>query len=178
MQRLKTCCGCCDLKTGTLIVGICGILFTIGGIITHTVGLENIEDESSRDHVKVMIIYSYIYSLVDFMLIYGAIKESKYFLLPWIAAVAFGLSLFSVFCLIFMFFVPGLIIGTFISAGLWYVWYCVVSFYNDLNQPRSTIVSVGGYPGITQAVFMAPSVVTYEQQPPTYAELGKTPDAV
>lgn len=26
MHRLKTCCGCCDLKTGTLIVGICGIV--------------------------------------------------------------------------------------------------------------------------------------------------------
>ncbi|KAK4887835.1 hypothetical protein RN001_004106 [Aquatica leii] len=178
MQLLNSCCGCCDLKTGTIITGICGFLFTIGGLITHTVFLEGIEEEDTKSHVRIIVIYSYVYSAVNILLLYGAVKENKHFLLPWIVYVGFGLGLCSLFCLIFMFFVPGLTAGTVISGALWYVWYCVVSLYIEMNKPTTTIVTIGGYTGIPNNSFISSSVVSYDSQSPCYANYNKSPELV
>ncbi|KAF5294987.1 hypothetical protein FQA39_LY13297 [Lamprigera yunnana] len=178
MRLLNSCCGCCDLKTGSIITGICGFLFTIAGIITQTIFLESIEDEDTANHVKILILYSYLYAVVNVLLLGGAVKENKHLLLPWIVYVGFGLGLFSLFCLIFMFFVPGLIAGTVISGALWYVWYCVISLYTELNKPTTTIVTVGGYSGITNNTYVASSVVSYDSQSPSYANYNKSPELV
>ncbi|KAB0800137.1 hypothetical protein PPYR_08017 [Photinus pyralis] len=170
MQLLNSCCGCCDLRTGTIIVGICGFLFTIAGIITQAVFLESIEEEDTKSHVRIIVVYSYLYVVVNIMLLYGSVKVNKHFLLPWIVYVAFGLGLCTLFCLIFMFFAPELFAGTLMSGLLWYAWYAVVSFYIDMNKPTTTIVTIGGYSGIPQNSYVAASsVVSYDSQPPCYA---------
>ncbi|KAF2900912.1 hypothetical protein ILUMI_05274 [Ignelater luminosus] len=125
--KVKTCCGCFDLHTGTLLIGIVGILVSGGGIITHIFGLDDINDEETKQQVKIGIGYSYIHLIVDVLLVYG-------------------------------------------TSGFWYIWVCVLSYYNEINPTNPPPTNI--YAGVSPTPTMAPTVVTYVPQAPAYVGSG------
>ena len=101
-------CCCCGNRTGVRVIGIFGILFGIGGIIS-SIGTyvycqnENVYEDFCEDHtnlrffrekpvVKLILeISTELLSIVlNILLLYGLEKRKSGFLLPWMAMSMIG----------------------------------------------------------------------------------------
>lgn len=61
-------------------------LFSVGGIIAHIFDLDDLEDETTKEEVQIGIGYSYLYIIVNVLLIYGAckVRYCSYYIKYWI----------------------------------------------------------------------------------------------
>ena len=141
------CCGC-SLKTGAIIVGvvylIMGILYAFMGFVgfSGNIGIGGgqvvIIDSFGSHDVYDLGLASFIMGIVDILiassLLYGAMKKSPTFLLPFLILIPFDLAVCWICLLAFGWFdisiILSLVIKTFISG---YFWVCIFSFWNIIK---------------------------------------------
>ncbi|XP_029671210.1 lysosomal-associated transmembrane protein 4A-like [Formica exsecta] len=85
-MQLTTCCGCCSLKTGTIIIGVLGIVFSVLSLIV--ILMTNIEWETiiGLDKTTAEIIFAIYYCIIILfctLLVIGSIKKNAFMMLPW-----------------------------------------------------------------------------------------------
>lgn len=120
MYKMKSCCCCFTLKTGTVILGCLGILFAVLSIIPPCLLLEdhgyyineyikksraNQEDDIRDEEIPYLIsfdrkiwasiiAYNVIFTLVSMLLITGVAAEKKVLLIPWMVVVVFSILIY------------------------------------------------------------------------------------
>ncbi|KAM0734423.1 hypothetical protein ACS0PU_011894 [Formica fusca] len=86
-MQLTTCCECCSLKTGTIIIGVLRIVIAVLSLIvifTTDIKWETIIGLDKTTAEIIFAIYCCITILFCTLLVIGSIKKKAFMMLPWI----------------------------------------------------------------------------------------------
>ncbi|KAK9500350.1 hypothetical protein O3M35_001630 [Rhynocoris fuscipes] len=150
MPLLDSCCGL-SLKVGTIISGLLGMI--VGAATLITVLLTNVKmrtiliDTLPSDIVKIILVINLIMTiLISLLLVIGAIKRSKWLMLPWVILaimIAIGLAISIIYTAVVFFahdeMLSGflwLIIGLMCCAIYIYLWCVVFSYYKLVEEEQ------------------------------------------
>ncbi|CAD6245321.1 GSCOCG00013648001-RA-CDS [Cotesia congregata] len=155
IKKLGGCC-CFDLKTGVVIIGILGIIVSVGNLIKApldyssacsdgktTENNENCADASSR--LGGSIASSVIVLILMFLMIYGSQKDNHRFMLPILIlkAISIVLSVIAIWYLIIIFFVVSvgmgflvLVIGNAVIVLIVYFWLVIYSRSEEIKDAK------------------------------------------
>ncbi|KAM0734424.1 hypothetical protein ACS0PU_011895 [Formica fusca] len=160
-MQLTTCCGCCSLKTGTIIIGVLQSVFTVFSLIVNFT-MTDIEWETiiGLDRTTAEISFAIYYCIIILfctLLVIGSIKKNTFMMLPWmilnmmIAVVFLVIIVFSTIVFI-IYYIPaglfssfcGLVVATMIYM---YQWLVVYSHFQELrigsrNCPQERVSTV------------------------------------
>ncbi|XP_077300513.1 uncharacterized protein LOC143921196 [Arctopsyche grandis] len=152
MSWLRSCCGCTSLRTGTIIIGILGILSAIFSLIlmlTAYVEFKTIIlDWLPQWLVKVIIGINLAMTVfISILLIIGAIRHNTFLMMPWVILgimLAVGL-LVSVIYTAVMFYIHEdtlngslwLVFGIIFVLVYIYMWLVVFSHFQEVRENES-----------------------------------------
>lgn len=97
------CCGCCNLRVGTLTIGILTLVFSSLGLISMILAKQSekswssitFENDSTAKYY-LLILGFLILVFTSVLLLIGAVKKSSQSLSPWIVAYSLGLFAWTV----------------------------------------------------------------------------------
>lgn len=165
---MRQCC-CCGLRRGVIVISIILLVLSVMGLIAWIVGIVNL---TSRSHSSsetspaafsgdiVSITTSIV--VISFML-YGAIKERKEFLLPYLVTSVVGLVFLSIISVVLTLLVHIFyIILIIVTALFWWAWVAIYSYWKILGEesPQVTMTAASGAHPQVQ--------IQIEQQQPLY----------
>lgn len=149
-NRLRSCCGCYSLKTGTIIAGTLGILLAIATIViifTTKIDFKTIifDDYISKDVLKIILVVNLCMTIIlSSLLIIGALIRNQYLFLPWIILgimLCIGLLVDVIYTAIVFFLdskfnagILWLIIGLLCVVIYFYMWAVVLSHFLQLKE--------------------------------------------
>lgn len=149
-NRLRSCCGCYSLKTGTVIAGTLGILLAITTIIvilTTKIDFKTIifDDLISKSVLKIILIINLCMTIIlSSLLIIGAIIRNHYLFLPWIILgimLCIGLLVDVIYTSVVFFLdkntttgILWLVIGLICVVVYFYMWAVVLSYFLQLKE--------------------------------------------
>ncbi|XP_029671213.1 lysosomal-associated transmembrane protein 4A-like [Formica exsecta] len=142
-MQLTICCGCCSLKTGTIIIGVLGIVFSVFFLIeTFTVNIKWPLIFTTTAKI-IFAIYHCITILFCTLLVIGSIKKNAFMMLPWMVQ---DMIIIVVFLVITVYGTIVLFINNMVSDGLFlfffglaavminmYMWLVVYHHFQELR---------------------------------------------
>lgn len=168
--KFKKFCCCCNLRTGSLVIGTLGWVFVFAEI-ANIIRMHNADsylddyDYDSEDAIwvrkyaknmiYVQISHTITNTLVSALLVYGVYKANRRCILPWLIYKAVELGLLFIlagFLLIFACTGDGVAIILFLLIGAlvgiyWYFWLCVWCHYKEIGEIlRPTAPSINTAP--------------------------------
>ncbi|KAM0734421.1 hypothetical protein ACS0PU_011892 [Formica fusca] len=130
-MQLTTCCRCCSLKTGTIIIGVLGIVsgvFSLTTIFTTNIEWETIIGLDKTTAEIIFAIYYCIIILFCTLLVIGSIKKNAFMMLPWMVLY---MIIIVVFLVITVYWTIVLFINDMVSGSLFWFFFglAAVMFY-------------------------------------------------
>ncbi|KAG5682323.1 hypothetical protein PVAND_011682 [Polypedilum vanderplanki] len=149
-NRLRSCCGCYSLKTGTIIAGTLGVLLAIATIViilTTKIDFKTIifDDIIPKQILKIILIINLCMTIIlSGLLIIGAIIRNQYLFLPWIILgimLCIGLLVDVIYTAVVFFLdknntagILWLVIGLICVVIFFYLWAVVLSYFLQLKE--------------------------------------------
>ncbi|XP_017787001.1 PREDICTED: uncharacterized protein LOC108569819 [Nicrophorus vespilloides] len=160
---------CYDLRLGISIFGVINLVMS-GIIVMVHLALSMIVEDPDVAATHTFLTGGHLLNFImNGCLSYGAHKEKRLFLLPYLIVQCIGLALITILCVILVFGNPIAIIILIALSFFWYIWVCVLSFYQMLDPHNPHYVP--------RRVDKPDTIVFVEPQPPAYYE-NKEADAV
>ncbi|CAH1098616.1 unnamed protein product [Psylliodes chrysocephalus] len=140
---------CMSLKNGAWIMTASNMLYGVSSLLSAAIALENYQDEEDRLNLIMTILLGVFNIFVGGVMIYALIKGNERTVLLYILLEMVNLFIITVFSAINIFeyksltrsaSLTGLCIG---CVLLWYGLYCMVSFYNELEEYNKTTIKSG-----------------------------------
>ncbi|XP_078616052.1 uncharacterized protein LOC144884550 [Branchiostoma floridae x Branchiostoma japonicum] len=87
----KSCCGCCDVKTGSIVVAVIWIICTLLGVgyVIFIVATASVAGLVAPTGIILLIVYI-VNFITHFLLIIGVVQESRRLILTWVIVTIIG----------------------------------------------------------------------------------------
>ncbi|XP_065158636.1 uncharacterized protein [Atheta coriaria] len=152
---------CFELRIGILAFAVFHlILLCFGTVAQFFLSLYESDPEKAAEET-ISLGADVVALLIYICLAYGAHKERRGFLLPFLILTAILSAFLTLICIIYVIYAPVLLLVLVLLGFHWYYWYAVLSLYQMLD-PRN--------PNYTPQQTSSTVVYVEEEKPPVYYE--------